>query len=284
MNVLSLFDGMICGQIALNRCGIKYDKYFASEIKKEAIQVTQYNYPNTIQLGDIKKIKASDLPKIDLILAGSPCQDFSVANIKRKGLKGEKSRLFYEFYRLLKEIKPKYWLLENVRMEASEYHYISNLLKTYPSRINSQLVSAQMRDRLYWNNFGEEYRDLFGFRYSNIPQPKDKKILFKDIIESGYVIANKAYCLLEGESRPHKSNKRRFRRWKTVGFVNIIFTKENLSPFHNRFLSKIEMERLQTVPENYTKPLTRNQAASVLGDGWTVDVICHILQRIKNES
>tara|TARA_R110002051_G_scaffold177651_2_gene247492 strand:+ start:46 stop:900 length:855 start_codon:yes stop_codon:yes gene_type:complete len=284
MNVLSLFDGMSCGQIALNRCGIKYDKYFASEIKKEAIQVTQYNYPNTIQLGDIKKLKASDLPKIDLILAGSPCQDFSVANIQRKGLKGEKSSLFYEFYRLLKEIKPKYWLLENVRMEASEYQYISNLLKTYPSRINSKLVSAQMRDRLYWNNFGEEYRDLFDFRYSDIPQPKDKKILFKDIIESGYVTAKKAYCLLEGESRPHKSNKRRFRRWKLVGFVNIIFTKENLSPFHNRFLSKLEMERLQTVPENYTKPLTRNQAASVLGDGWTIDVICHILQRIKNES
>ena len=210
MNVLSLFDGMSCGQIALNRCGIKYDKYFASEIKKEAIQVTQYNYPNTIQLGDIKKLKASDLPKIDLILAGSPCQDFSVANIQRKGLKGEKSSLFYEFYRLLKEIKPKYWLLENVRMEASEYQYISNLLKTYPSRINSKLVSAQMRDRLYWNNFGEEYRDLFNFRYSDIPQPKDKKILFKDIIESGYVTAKKAYCLLEGESRPHKSNKRRF--------------------------------------------------------------------------
>jgi len=283
MNVLSLFDGMSCGQIALNRCGIKYDKYFASEIKKEAIQVTQYNYPNTIQLGDIKKLKASDLPKIDLVLAGSPCQDFSVANIQRKGLKGEKSSLFYEFYRLLKEIKPKYWLLENVRMEASEYQYISNLLKTYPSRINSSLVSAQMRDRLYWNNFGEEYRDLFDFRYSDIPQPKDKKILFKDIIENGYVTAKKAYCILTSEARPHKSNKRRFIRWKITGFVNIIFTKENLSPFHNRFLSKIEMERLQTVPENYTKPLNRNQAASVLGDGWTIDVICHILQRIKNE-
>ena len=255
MNVLSLFDGMSCGQIALNRCGIKYDKYFASEIKKEAIQVTQYNYPNTIQLGDIKKIKASDLPKIDLILAGSPCQ----------------------------EIKPKYWLLENVKMAAQEYQYISNLLKTYPSRINSSLVSAQMRDRLYWVNFGEEYRDLFNFRYSDIPQPKDKKILFKDIIESGYVTAKKAYCILTSEARPHKSNRRRFIRWKISGFVNIIFTKENLSPFHNRFLSKLEMERLQTVPKNYTKPLTRNQAASVLGDGWTIDVICHILQRIKNE-
>ena len=128
------------------------------------------------------------------------------------------------------------------------------------------------------------------YKYPNIhPFPLDVtdsdkcRSVFKDIIESGYVTTKKAYCLLEGESRPHKSNKRRFRRWKLVGFVNIIFTKENLSPFHNRFLSKLEMERLQTVPENYTKPLTRNQAASVLGDGWTIDVICHILQRIKNE-
>ena len=109
-------------------------------------------------------------------------------------------------------------------------------------------------------------------------------ILFKDIIESGYVTAKKAYCMLTSEARPHKSNRRRFIRWKISGFVNIIFTKENLSPFHNRFLSRLEMERLQTVPENYTKPLTRNQAGDVLGDGWTIDVICHILQRIKNES
>ena len=115
MNVLSLFDGMSCGQIALNRLGIQYDNYFASEIKKCAIKVTQYNYPQTIQLGDIRNVTAKDLPKIDLILAGSPCQDFSIANPKgRKGLKGRKSSLFYEFYRILEECNPKYYILENV--------------------------------------------------------------------------------------------------------------------------------------------------------------------------
>jgi len=282
MNVLSLFDGMSCGQIALNRCGIKYDKYFASEIKKPAIKVTQHNYPNTIQLGDITKIKASDLPKIDLILAGSPCQDLSVASNKREGLNGKKSSLFFEFLRLLKEIKPKYFLLENVIMEKSQYQIISELVGTYPVRINSSLVSAQQRDRLYWCNFGEEYYDLLGFRHSNIPQPKDKNILYKDIIENGYVVQNKSTCLMESYSRPNVTSRRRFRRWHKYGFNNIVFTKKNLSPFFNRLLTQIEMERLQTVPENYTKILNWKQAASVLGDGWTIDVICHILQRIKN--
>lgn len=281
MNVLSLFDGMSCGQIALNRCGIKYDNYFASEIKPYAIKITQDNYPNTIQIGDVKKIKAKDLPKIDLILAGSPCQDFSRANLVRKGLEGQKSSLFYEFYRILNECNPKYYLLENVVMPKDEYHYISHLMKTYPVRINSSKVSAQMRDRLYWTNIGDEWRDLFGMRYCEIPQPIDQNIKFKDILDDGYVTKDKAFCLLEGESRPHKSNKRRFRRWKTCGFVNIVFEKENLSPFSNRFLSRNEMERLQTVPLNYTKSVTRNQAASCLGDGWTVDVISHILNYIE---
>tara|TARA_Y100001937_G_C7052268_1_gene299706 strand:+ start:136 stop:984 length:849 start_codon:yes stop_codon:yes gene_type:complete len=281
MNVLSLFDGMSCGQIALKRCGIKYNKYFASEIKKAAIKVTQYNFPNTIQIGDVKKINKNSLPKIDLILAGSPCQDLSQGSKQRKGLDGQKSNLFFEFLRILKELKPKYYLLENVIMEKDQYQKISELLNTYPVRINSSLVSAQQRDRLYWCNFGEEYFDLLGFRHSVIPQPKDKKIFYKDIIENGYVIQNKSTCLMEGYSRPHASNRRRFRRWKKFGFVNIVFTKKNLSPYFNRVLSKIEMERLQTIPENYTKILNWKQAASVLGDGWTIDIICHILERLK---
>ena len=281
MNVLSLFDGMSCGQIALKRCGIKYNKYFASEIKKAAIKVTQYNFPNTIQIGDVKKINKKSLPKIDLILAGSPCQDLSQGSKQRKGLDGQKSNLFFEFLRILKELKPKYYLLENVIMEKDQYQKISELLNTYPVRINSSLVSAQQRDRLYWCNFGEEYFDLLGFRHSVIPQPKDKKIFYKDIIENGYVIQNKSTCLMEGYSRPHASNRRRFRRWKKFGFVNIVFTKKNLSPYFNRVLSKIEMERLQTIPENYTKILNWKQAASVLGDGWTIDIICHILERLK---
>jgi len=279
MNVLSLFDGMSCGQIALNRLGIKYDNYFASEIKNAAIKVTQANYPKTIQLGDIKNITKDKLPKIDLILAGSPCQDLSQGSKERKGLEGNKSSLFFEFLRLLKELKPKYYILENVIMEKDQYQKISELLGTYPVRINSSLVSAQQRDRLYWCNFGDEYFDLLGFRHSKIPQPKDKKILYKDIIEDGYVIQDKATCLMEGYSRPHKSNRRRFRRWHKFGFLNIVFIKQNLSPYFNRVLSKIEMERLQTIPENYTKVLSWKEAASVLGDGWTIDVICHLLKQ-----
>tara|TARA_S200002703_G_scaffold87627_1_gene75552 strand:- start:184 stop:1047 length:864 start_codon:yes stop_codon:yes gene_type:complete len=279
MNVLSLFDGMSCGQIALNRLGIKYDNYFASEIKSAAIKVTQDNFPKTIQLGDIRNITKDSLPKIDLLLAGSPCQDLSQGSRERKGLDGDKSSLFFEFLRLLNELEPKYYLLENVKMEKDQYQKISELLGTYPVRINSSLVSAQQRDRLYWCNFGEEYFDLLGFRHSKIPQPKDKKIFYKDIIEDGYVIQDKSTCLMEGYSRPHKSNRKRFRRWHMFGFLNIVFTKQNLSPYFNRVLTKKEMERLQTVPENYTKSLNWNEAASVLGDGWTIDVICHLFKQ-----
>ena len=276
MNVLSLFDGMSCGQIALNRLGIKYDNYFASEIKKYAIQVTQENYPKTIQLGDIRNIKAIDLPKIDLILAGSPCQDLSVANKERKGLLGQKSSLFYEFVRLLNETKPKYFLLENVKMKEEDEYKISKILGMYPQKLNSSLVSGQNRNRLYWFNFGKKNKNLLGDVFCDIDKPVDKNILLKDIIEDGFVVREKAFCLLEGYSRPNATSKRRFRRYKK-GFSNLVFEKENLSPFFNRLLTKKEMERLQNVPEGYTKNLTWNQSASVLGDGWTVDIICHIL-------
>ncbi len=140
ITVLSLFDGMSCGQIALQRAGISYQNYFASEIKKHAIKVTQHNYPNTIQVGDVTKIKAEDLPKIDLLCGGSPCQDFSQANKERKGLKGEKSSLFFEYVRLLQELKPKYFLLENVSMDDYSYQFISETLGTYPVNINSVLA------------------------------------------------------------------------------------------------------------------------------------------------
>ena len=116
MNVLSLFDGMSCGQIALNKAGIKYNKYFSSEIDKHAIQVTQHNFPNTIQLGSVTEIKGSDLPQIDLIIGGSPCQGFSFAG-KRLNFEDPRSMLFFEFVRLVKECNPKYFLLENVKMK-----------------------------------------------------------------------------------------------------------------------------------------------------------------------
>ena len=141
MNVLSLFDGMSCGQLALQRANIKYDNYFASEIKKTAIKVTQHHFPKTIQLGDVKNINLKELPKIDLLIGGSPCQDFSKANTKQLGLQGEKSVLFYEYLRILKELKPKYFLLENVRMKKQSEQELNEYLGVKGLHINSQLVS-----------------------------------------------------------------------------------------------------------------------------------------------
>ena len=181
MNVLSLFDGMSCGQIALERAGLKVNNYFAAEIKKHAIEVTQYNYPNTIQLGDVTKIKGKDLDKIDLLIGGSPCQDFSRANKERKGVEGEKSILFFEYVRLLKECNPKYFLLENVIMSDYNYWFICNELNCEPVRICGSLVSGALRDRLYWTNIPPFSYDMFGRLISNISQPKDKNINLKSI-------------------------------------------------------------------------------------------------------
>jgi hypothetical protein len=221
--VLSLFDGMSCGQIALKKAGIKVNQYFASEIKPHAIKVTQHNFPNTIQLGSVLDVKASDLPKIDLLIGGSPCQDFSSANKEKLGLQGEKSGLFYEYLRLLKECEPKYFLLENVAMDDYSYAAISEMLGTYPTNINSELVSGQLRQRSYWTNIGPESFDLFGNRYSMIPQPRNRKIKFQDLLDSGYTDRLKARCLLESESRPLVSKDKLFRRYNELGFINIVF-------------------------------------------------------------
>jgi DNA (cytosine-5)-methyltransferase 3A len=282
MNVLSLFDGMSCGQQALERAGIKIDNYYASEIKPHAIKVTQHNYPNTIQLGDVRNINASDLPKIDLLIGGSPCQDFSIANKERKGLQGEKSGLFYQYLRLLKECNPKYFLLENVAMDNYSYNTISHLLGTFPVDINSQLVSAQMRQRSYWTNIGDFYLDIFGMKYCAIPQPKDKKISFQSILTDGFTNRQKALCLLESESRPLKSKEKLYRRANNFGFINIIYDNEKCEFSKNlRILNQKELERLQTVKDGYTNILNRNQAACLLGDGWTIDVIAHIFKYLK---
>ena len=291
-NVLSIFDGMSCGQIALERAGIKVDKYYASEIKPHAIKVTQHNYPNTIQLGDVRNIKAKDLPKIDLLIGGSPCQDFSSANKEKLGLNGLKSGLFFEYLRLLKELNPKYFLLENVAMDDYSYSTISDYLGTYPVDINSERVSGQLRQRSYWTNIGQENFDLFGFRRCEIPQPINKNISFQSILDNGYTDRIKSRCLLESESRNNGYTYSSLRRYMLLGFINIVFKdKETFEKYSNmteeemelnfakgdiRQLNQNEMERLQTVPEGYTSILNRNEAASLLGDGWTVDVIAHI--------
>lgn len=194
MNVLSLFDGMSCGQIALKKLDIQVDNYFASEIDKYAIKVTMHNFPNTIQIGDVTKVKAENLPKIDLLIGGSPCQGFSFAG---KGLNFEdpRSKLFFEFVRLLKECNPEYFFLENVKMKKEYQDVISSYLGVEPILINSALVSAQNRKRLYWTNI------------PNIKQPEDKNILLKDILENEvdekYFLSEK---LLNGILRTSKGN------------------------------------------------------------------------------
>lgn len=281
MNVLSLFDGMSCGQIALNRAGIPYDNYFASEIKKHAIETTQLHYPKTIQLGDVTKIKSEDLPKIDLLIGGSPCQDFSQANKERLGLKGTKSSLFFEYKRLLEELKPKYFLLENVDMDNYSYHFISNELGVYPIRINSQLVTGAFRDRLYWTNGGNQNEDLFGKKYCAIDQPIDKRIMLQDILESGFADTLKARSLNTRDGVAEKSQDKFWKRYCTTGMCTVVFLSEDLDRTKGiRHFTQTELERLQTIPEGYTKHLTKNKVWDLIGDGWTVDVIAHLFKNL----
>jgi len=173
MNILSLFDGMSCGQIALKKLGIKIDNYFASEIDKYAIKVTQANFPNTVQLGDVTKLDISKFPKIDLLIGGSPCQGFSFAG-KQLNFKDPRSKLFFDYVRTLKEIRKinpdVKFLLENVRMKKKYLSVISEALGVEPVMINSNLVSAQNRVRYYWTNLEKPI------------QPEDKGILLKDIV------------------------------------------------------------------------------------------------------
>ena len=279
MNVLSLFDGMSCGQIALDRLGIKVDNYYASEIKKAAIEVTQYNYPKTIQVGDVTKLKTESLPKIDLLIAGSPCQDFSRANSIREGLQGKKSVLFYEFLRILTETQPKYWLLENVVMDHISYGELSKELGVYPVKICSSLVSGQLRQRLYWTNIKTK-EDLFGFKHVYIKQPTDKNIYLQSLLDDGFTELKKSRCLNTKSWYPSKNQDYLLNRYRTTGMITLVFENQDFTG-KVRTLNQNEMERLQTVASGYTKILNERQASHVLGDGWTIDVICHIFKEMK---
>jgi site-specific DNA-cytosine methylase len=304
-NVLSLFDGLSCGQIALNRAGIEYDNYFASEIDNYAIKVTQANYPKTIQLGDVCGIQYEDgalfhhqndnplknggsfITKIDLLIGGSPCQGFSFAG---KGLNFEdpRSKLFFEFVRLKNETQPKYFLLENVVMKKEHEKVISEFLGVEPILINSNLVSAQNRKRLYWTNI------------PNITQPKNKGIKLKDILENGYVDREKSLCLTRGYAGFTGSQSYLCRRYfgKSFGQAKFVSAQSYISvkskwKENNYFdsgeieinkLSITEVERLQTLPDGYTEcdGVSYIQRVEAVGNGWTVDVIAHIFGSLLN--
>jgi len=302
MNVLSLFDGLSCGQIALNRANIRYNKYFASEIDKHAIKVTQHNYPNTIQLGDVTQIKGSDLPKIDLLIGGSPCQGFSFAG-KQLNFNDPRSKLFFEFIRLKNELQPKYFLLENVVMKQEFQDVITEFTGVQPIKINSSLVSAQNRERLYWTNIPD------------VTQPNNKNINLYDILEDIGVDGeyfdktklNKATILgrrLDSRGKRmdydktipitqclevRATNRDKSNCLTTVAKDNVLTTlpigrhvdafKKNL-PF--RYFTIKEYCRLQTVPDTYFDGVaSENQIRKMLGNGWTVDVISHIFKKIE---
>lgn len=281
-NVLSCFDGISCGQLALIRAGHTYDNYYASEIKPEALQVTKYNWPSTIQLGDIRSIDFTKLRDIDLLIGGSPCQDLSQGHKERAGLKGNKSSLFWQYAKAYKILKPKWFLLENVEMPSEDYETISEEMGTYPININSELVSAQQRNRFYWTNIGPANYDLFGKRYCAIKQPQDKGIFLQSILESGYTDRLKARCLLASDSRPLANKDSMLHRYYNTGFTTIIFEDKN-DKQSCRYLTRIELERCQTLPDGYTEILTRNKAAGCIGDSWTVDVIAHIFSYMKEQ-
>jgi len=286
ITVLSLFDGLGGARIAMDRLGIPC-KYYASEINKDSIKIAMKNYPDIIQLGDITKIKGCNLPKIDLLTGGSPCQDLSNAKPNGEGLNGEKSKLFYEFNRLLKEIKPTFFLLENVKMKQEWEEIVTTILGVKPIELNSNLVSAQNRKRLYWTNIS----------YSS--PPKDKGLFIKDIIyDDDFKVFTdiridrtrkftKHYIKwdLSGKGYWSQQDRAYFKDDKmcTVPKANPS-NKLNIWLGDNKYrrCHPIEAERLQTLPDNYTDCIKSiGKRIGIIGDGWTVDIIVHILKGIK---
>jgi len=252
--VLSLFDGMSCGRIALDRAGIKVKKYYASEIDKYAQIVSAANYPDIIRLGDITKWKEWKIEKPDLIIGGSPCQGFSFAG-KGLNFNDPRSKLFFTFADIVKHYKPKYFLLENVKMTKEHQKVISDCLGVEPIEINSALVSAQNRKRLYWTNI------------PGVTQPKDKGIVLKDIIKEEFYKKRPAPRIYDKKAPTLR--KDRYGLEKTTDGI----TWRKLTP--------LECERLQTVPDNFTAHVSNTQRYKMLGNGWTVDVIAHIFRRLK---
>lgn len=287
LNVLSLFDGISCGQVALERAGIEVENYYASEIKNNAIKVTKLHYPNTIHIGDINSVDFKEyIGKIDLIIGGSPCQDFSPVkwiNWQSKGLNGDKSSLFYKYLEALTVIKPKYFLLENVKMKKDCEEQLSNFLGVNGLHINSRLVSFQNRPRIYWTNI------------PNVNIPKDKNINFQDFKDVDYEYCSK-FKVNKTPSREKMWNNGlgRNQGGACANVTNLEkiycitrkqdrFPNSGLIEFDDfcRYLTRRELELGQTLPEGYTDILTYNQMQDVVGDGWTVDVISHIFKGLK---
>jgi site-specific DNA-cytosine methylase len=280
MNVLSLFDGCGIACMALKDANISVEHYYASEIDKWAIQIALKNHPEIIQLGDVKTIDLESLPPIDLLIGGSPCQDLSGAG-KAEGLFGDRSILFFEYARALRLLKPRYFLFENVASMKKMWRDIISLeLGVEPVRINSSLVSGQMRDRLYWTNIRFE-------------QPADRKIYWNDIYEFNaqcfYYTENSFKWLFATQKRKDK-----YKEYCSDELVKMQMVEaSHYKGYSNqrcfgikdvkgiRYVSPVECERLQTLPDNYTEGVSNTQRYKMLGNGFTCAVIEHIVGHIK---
>lgn len=293
-NVLSLFDGIACARLALERADIDFEKYYASEIEESSTNIAQKHFPDVVQLGDITNWRTWDLKDIDLVIGGSPCQGFSLAG-KRLNFNDSRSRLFFEFVAIIKHLKPKYFLLENVRMKKEVQDAISQELGVEPILINSGLVSAQNRERLYWTNI------------PNLTQPNDKEIVLNDIIQTDLEESE----IIGGELTEyftHKEGKISYRGLCHIGTADLngiesikrVYHSEGKSPTLQtssggnreskilfgvnqwRKLTPLECERLQTIPDNYTVGISKTKRYHALGNGFTVDVIAHILKNMED--
>jgi DNA-cytosine methyltransferase len=278
INVLSLFDGISCGQIALERAGLEVDNYFASEIDKFALQVAKHNYPNTKHLGDVMQVKGSELPKINLLIGGSPCQGFSFAG-KQLNFKDPRSKLFFEFVRLLKETKPKYFLLENVKMKKEYQDVISQHLGITPVEINSSSFSMQNRRRLYWTNIPI-------LQFDNVSKDCFDGYLYR--LGHGYIKDEikffKKYPALAAQSPATK-----YRIVLDLQKANDALKSNSLNLLRRgsiltRSATPEECEKFQTLPDGYTATLKKGQRYKCIGNGWTVDVIAHIFKGLLDEN
>jgi site-specific DNA-cytosine methylase len=285
MNVLSLFDGMSCGRIALDRAGINVNKYYASELDKYAIKVAQANWPDTVQLGDVTNWRKWDIDwaSIDLLIGGSPCQGFSFAG-KQLAFDDPRSKLFFVYVDILNHIRsvnPSVkFMLENVKMKKEYLNVITDTLGVEPVFINSSLVSAQNRQRYYWANW-------------DFDQPADKCVVWGDIKEN-----NAPSCHYYSEKgldwikRHSDRTGKKFRIWRDNEKCQML----EASMFKNysgqrffgiedikgiRYISLLECERAQTVPDNYTNHVSNTQRYKMLGNGWTVDIIAHVFEGLK---
>ena len=292
MKVLSLFDGISCGMIALERAGIPVERYVAYEIDKYAIKISQKNYPQIEQCGDVTTADFTQYQGFDLLIGGSPCQDLSNYKYDRgevKGLEGSKSNLFYHFVRAIEEMNPKYFLLENVAsMEQKWADVISEELGVPPIMINSALVCGAERKRLYWTNI------------PNITQPTDKGLALKDIVEPAETVPQKYWytkypiTVHDGDVKVKATiHLNGHRQAKEVYGLNHKcntllcdgnggnLAKKVYQDNRVRRLMPIEYERLQTLPDNYTDGIADSRRYTAIGNGWTVDVIAHIFSYIK---